>query len=79
MPTSDDHYGTPRLPAPKRAPNVDECPTVPLELVHHLLEMVPFGLPDLEIPDRALWYQVGRRSLVEYLKAEWIRQNDNPL
>ena len=53
-------------------------PTISPELIKALESLVPPEPPKLTDSDRQIWFNAGRRSLVEYLAAEFKAQQENP-
>tara|TARA_E500000305_G_C3921044_1_gene188108 strand:- start:335 stop:526 length:192 start_codon:yes stop_codon:yes gene_type:complete len=52
----------------------DKFPDVSKELVDQLEDIVPNRLPDLSWNDRRIWYEAGKRSLVDFLKMKYEDQ-----
>ena len=52
----------------------DKFPDVSKELVDQLESIVPNRLPDLSWNDRRIWYEAGKRSLVDFLKMKYEDQ-----
>jgi hypothetical protein len=54
-------------------------PIVPQELLQELDRRFPDQCPDPSMSDRDIWIAVGARKVVNLLKREFDRQNDNIL
>ena len=52
----------------------DKFPAIPKELVDKLDEIVPNRHPDLSWNERRIWYEAGKRSLVDFLQMQYEDQ-----
>lgn len=63
-------------------PNYDDEPTfpeIPLPLLTRLEEMCPDRAPDLEVPDRKVWFSSGQAHLVRQLRQHFNKQNERTM
>lgn len=54
-------------------------PSIPLELVKYLEELIPNRDFDYKVPTRELDYYYGKRSVVVFLRSKYEEQNENIL
>ena len=54
-------------------------PTIPVELIEWLEQQFPLKSPDLNQHERAIFHQVGQRSVVDHLSAIHKEQSKNVL
>lgn len=59
--------------------NPDDFPTVPKELLDKLEAMNPDKVPEIEWSDRQIWIEVGKCSVVRFLRHQYEKQNENIL
>jgi hypothetical protein len=57
----------------------DNFPLVSKDLIDALNEIVPEKHPSISDSDRAVWWNAGKRSLVEFLIDKYDLQNQNIL
>ncbi len=53
-----------------------EVPPVPEALVAYLEKTFPLFLPPLEWSERRIWLEVGKRRVVEFLRAVYDQQQN---
>jgi hypothetical protein len=58
---------------------LDSFPSVSKALIDSLNELVPNRHPRLSDIDKVVWYNAGRRSLVDFLVDKFNAQNQNIL
>jgi hypothetical protein len=54
-------------------------PAVPAELLEELERRFLDASPELNTPDRAVWANVGRREVVQFLRQQFEEQNETVL
>jgi hypothetical protein len=54
-------------------------PPIPVELLEALETRIPHRCPDISTPERAIWFDSGRRAVVDWLRAEFERQQKDIL
>jgi hypothetical protein len=54
-------------------------PAVPLALLTELERLWPSRPPQLKDSEREVWFKAGARSVVDFLKAQFQRQQDTVL
>jgi hypothetical protein len=59
-----------------RADDSEFQPEVPKDLIDYLREIIPDKHPSINTPDREIWFNAGKRSVVDMLAAWYKRQND---
>jgi hypothetical protein len=57
----------------------ENFPVIPKDLIDVLNEIVPEQHPSLSDSDRAVWWNAGKRSLVNFLVDKYNIQNQNIL
>lgn len=50
---------------------------IPKQLLDDLEARFPPRCPDIEWTDRQIWHYAGQRSVVEFLKTAYTRQQEN--
>ncbi len=49
-------------------------PSISKELVDRLDQLIPNRCPDINMKDREIWYEAGKRSVVDFLKMSYNDQ-----
>ena len=49
-------------------------PLIPLPLLKALEDLYPNRCPDLNTPDREIWFKAGQAAVVQFLKTQYERQ-----
>ena len=52
-------------------------PPIDLALVEVLDRLFPEKLPEMDSPVRELYYRIGQRSVVTFLREQWKSQTDD--
>jgi hypothetical protein len=55
----------------------DNLPMIPKDLLDNLDARFPPRCPGLDWPDRVVWHYAGQRSVIDFLKAAYQRQQEN--
>lgn len=58
---------------------MDEIPPIPKQLIDWLSETIPDRHPTLDQSDREVWFNAGKRSIVNFLVDKYNEQNQNIL
>ena len=57
--------------------SLTECPPISEPLVRWLEAQIPARHPDLSWPERQVWYEAGRHSVVALLRRKFADQQEN--
>lgn len=52
----------------------DEFPFIPSDLLDALSSKLPEYIPQPGVPPEKYWYEIGRRSVLQYLRQESLNQ-----
>jgi hypothetical protein len=58
---------------------MDEIPTIPKQLIDWLSDRIPERHPTLDKSDREVWFNAGKRNVVNFLVDKYNEQNQNIL
>lgn len=56
---------------------MDKLPVISKELLDALEKRFPNQCPNIKDSDREIWVKVGARSVVNFLRFEFDKQNEN--
>ena len=57
----------------------EQFPTLPKNILDALEKLIPNKCPNLLDTEREVWYNVGRRSVVDLLRESYAIQNERSL
>jgi|TARA_R100000482_G_scaffold56309_2_gene20196 hypothetical protein len=52
-----------------------DFPDISKDLVDRLNELVPQRFPEIEWTERKIWFEAGKRSLVDFIESKYNDQN----
>lgn len=58
---------------------MDETPPIPKQLIDWLSERIPDRCASLDQSDREVWFNAGKRNVVNFLVDKYNEQNQNIL
>ena len=53
-------------------------PIIPKDIINFLDNLFPTRCPDLDMPERKIWFKAGQRSVVEFLMSLKDAENELP-
>ncbi len=57
----------------------DNFPPIDEAIIRRLNELYPEKCPDIDTPDRNIWFYSGQRSVVKMLESVYNEQNTNTI
>lgn len=57
---------------------MEKIPVYSVDLIKKLDQLIPSKCPDITTPDRQIWYDAGRRAVVDFLLTR-LAQEDQEL